>query len=370
MNILFYFTFGYSLQSWKESGTLDRELTFYRNLAEKYKVKFLFVTYGDEKDEQLIHNEDFFEVIPIYKYIKFKNSKIFRYLQSLYFPFKLKKIRSDFDIIKQNQLQGVWSSIILKLLTKKPLIVRTGYDVLTFTKMEKKSFIKIFVYKLITRTAIKYSNIYTVTSEIDKYFLENTFGPSKRIELRPNWIILEDERKKTEMNKLISIGRLEKQKNYPFLIDLFSESNIEIDVYGLGNEKKSLVEYSKLKNTKINFLGRVENKILLSKLQKHKFYITTSSFEGNPKTVLEAMSRGCVVFASKIPSHEEIINHLEDGFLFDFNEKNTLDNIKEVMGNKELVKKISINARLRVAKKNNIKNLLKQEMNDYQSIIN
>tara|TARA_Y100000992_G_C21237729_1_gene479055 strand:- start:499 stop:1293 length:795 start_codon:yes stop_codon:yes gene_type:complete len=264
----------------------------------------------------------------------------------------------------------VWSSIILKLLTKKPLIVRTGYDVLTFTKMEKKSFIKIFVYKLITRTAIKYSNIYTVTSEIDKYFLENTFGPSKRIELRPNWIILEDERKKTEMNKLISIGRLEKQKNYPFLIDLFSESNIEIDVYGLGNEKKSLVEYSKLKNTKINFLGRVENKILLSKLQKHKFYITTSSFEGNPKTVLEAMSRGCVVFASKIPSHEEIINHLEDGFLFDFNEKSTLDNIKEVMGNKELVKKISINARLRVANKNNINNLLKQEMNDYQSIIN
>ena len=66
------------------------------------------------------------------------------------------------------------------------------------------------------------------------------------------------------MNKLISIGRLEKQKNYRFLIDLFSESNIEIDVYGLGNEKKRLVEYSILKNTKINFLGRVENKILLS----------------------------------------------------------------------------------------------------------
>ena len=60
--------------------------------------------------------------------------------------------------------------------------------------MEK--ILKIFVYKLITRTAIKYSNIYNVTSEIDKYFLENTFGPSKRIELRPNWSTLEDERKK------------------------------------------------------------------------------------------------------------------------------------------------------------------------------
>ena len=370
MNILFYFTFGYSLQSWEKSGTLDKELTFFKNLADKYKVKFIFVTYGNEEDEKLLDNEDCFKVIPIYKYIKYRKSKTLSHLQSLYFPFKLKKITNDFNLIKQNQLQGVWSSIILKFITKKPLIVRTGYDVLTFTKMEKKSFIKIFVYKLITRVAIKFSNIFTVTSEVDKYFLENTFKPLKKIELRPNWIVLEDEIKKTEVNKLISIGRLEKQKNYNFLIDLFSESNIEIDVYGLGNDKDSLVEYSKIKNTKINFLGRVENRELLSKLQKHKFYITTSLFEGNPKTVLEAMSKGCVVFASKIPSHEEIINHLEDGFLFDFNEKNTLDNIKEVMANKELVKKISINARLRVAKKNNIKNLLKQEMNDYESIIN
>ena len=39
------------------------------------------------------------------------------------------------------------------------------------------------------------------------------------------------------MNKLISIN-IGEAKNYPFLIDLFSESNIEIDVYGLATKRK------------------------------------------------------------------------------------------------------------------------------------
>ena len=44
---------------------------------------------------------------------------------------------NSFDLIKTNQLKGSWSAIILKILTGKPLIVRTGYDLYSFSKYEK-----------------------------------------------------------------------------------------------------------------------------------------------------------------------------------------------------------------------------------------
>jgi len=40
MHILVIKTFGYSIQTWLKSGILDRELSIYRNMIEKYDVKF------------------------------------------------------------------------------------------------------------------------------------------------------------------------------------------------------------------------------------------------------------------------------------------------------------------------------------------
>ena len=37
---------------------------------------------------------------------------------------------------------GSWIPIILKLLIKKPLIIRTGYDILEFSIKENKSLLK------------------------------------------------------------------------------------------------------------------------------------------------------------------------------------------------------------------------------------
>ena len=39
----------------------------------------------------------------------------------------------------------------------------------------------------------------------------------------------------------------------------------------------------------------VDNKKILEVLKEHTFFINCSFFEGNPKTVLEALSSGCVV---------------------------------------------------------------------------
>ena len=40
-----------------------------------------------------------------------------------------KKLKNNIDIIKVNQLTGAWVGIILSIILKKPLYIRTGYDV-------------------------------------------------------------------------------------------------------------------------------------------------------------------------------------------------------------------------------------------------
>ena len=44
-------------------------------------------------------------------------------------------------------------------------------------------------------------------------------------------------------------------------------------------------------------------------MNNYKYYLSSSKFEGNPKTILEAMSSGCIVIASNIKNHKEIIKH-------------------------------------------------------------
>lgn len=368
MKILVYFTFNYSLNVWLKSGTLEKELKFYNKIAEKYNIRFVFITYGDLQDEKLIQNYKYFEVLPLYKFYKYTENSLLKYIHSLLFPFKIKKMKTQFDLIKQNQLQGNWASIILKLITKKPLITRTGYDVLTFAKYENKSFIKILFYKALTYISLRKSDLYTVTSKVDKNYLEKNFKYKNPIQVRPNWVIIKNFKQKND-KKFISIGRLETQKNFEYLIELFSEYNIEIDVYGDGSLKEDLALKSKDIKANINFLGNTSNENIIDILNNNLFYISTSLFEGNPKTVLEAMSNGCVVIASKIPSHEELIDHQHNGFLIDLNQKDNLNKIENLINDKKLLRKISKNAQKSVQKSNDIGLLVDMEFEDYKSLI-
>ena len=53
------------------------------------------------------------------------------------------------------------------------------------------------------------------------------------------------------------------------------------------------------------------------KLSKHKFYIHTALYEGNPKTILEAMSVGCVVIVPNNPNILEIVQDNFNGIIYD-----------------------------------------------------
>ena len=78
---------------------------------------------------------------------------------------------------------------------------------------------------------------------------------------------------------------------------------------------------------------------MINELKKIKYFIIPSYFEGNPKSLLEAMSVGCVVFASNIKNHSEIISNGEDGFLFDLKDDSLKNQLTQVINNEEVSNK-------------------------------
>lgn len=375
MNILYFFTYGYSLKTWNESGQLNRELKHFEKLHEENnKIKFTLITYGI-KDDLNLFDKDFIDIIPIYQYSKKSKYKIFDLINSLFLFKKLNRvIENKPTLVIQNQLLGCWVSFIFKIKFKIPLIIRTGYDMYEFSIKEKKKYFKRILYKYLTLFGLLNSDMYTVTSKCDLEFLKLNFNEKyiKKIKIRKNWVDFEDVSygidKSYELNKLVSVGRLESQKNYPLIFKALEGTDYELDIFGEGSLKEELNLLSKDLNIKVNFMGILNNEKLLLELRKYQYYLTASTYEGNPKSVLEAMLSGCVVIASNVKNHKEFLDS-SNSFLFENDSledlKNTLNKIKI----KPDIKEIQKNSKSTLKKEYSLQNLVELELKDFYELV-
>ena len=223
MHILYLMTYDYSFKLWEETGNLEREALYFNEFINKTNFKITFLTFGDESEINYQKINPNIKIIPIYKYIKFSSNKYIRFLKSIFIPIFLKKtlVNLNIDIVKQNQLQGAWIALLIKLQLKKPLIIRTGYDVYSFKKKERKNKLIIIFYFLLTKITLNYSDIYTTTSVIDSFKLKKIIKNNNKIRVRSNFVISPDkimEFANRPNNFILSVGRLEKQKNLDYLL--------------------------------------------------------------------------------------------------------------------------------------------------------
>ena len=122
-------------------------------------------------------------------------------------------------------------------------------------------------------------------------------------------------------------------------------------------------------NVNLNILNNVDNESLLDIIKNYKYFISTSSFEGNPKSLLEALSSGCVVIATDIENHKEIIKDTNYGILYS-KQNNELPKIIDSLGkNKANEMLISENAYRIVNDIFSIKKIVSDEILDYQNLL-
>lgn len=162
-----------------------------------------------------------------------------------------------------------------------------------------------FIKKLFSKTLFLLADgCVFQTSDASKYFFKKTQKKSKII-FNPV-----DEKFYTEYSNgvkkdIISVGRLEPQKNHKLLIETFEMISKEIDenllIYGDGNLKEELQTFvnDKKLDKRVLFMGNVSNIDII--LQSAKMFVLSSDYEGMPNALMEAMAIGVGCVSTDCP---------------------------------------------------------------------
>lgn len=326
MILALFFTRGVSLQIWQESGLFEREKALYEGhiLNGNFK-KIYWFTYGSNDSivaKNLIQEGRLHHSIKVCSMPYFFNiPKVGFLLYSILLPFIQHKALRKSHILKTNQIDGSWSAIFAKFLYRKKLVVRSGFTLSIFIKNSNKSLIKIWIAKCIESFAYNFCDLAFVSSSYDKDYVVNNFNiESKKIRVVPNFVDIEIFKPlslEKFKNRMIFIGRLNKQKNLFNLIDAASMAKINLDIYGYGELRESLELHARSKSIKINFMGTVSNDELPQILSQYQYYVLPSLYEGLPKTLIEAMACGLLCIGTNVQGINELIQHEKNGFLAD-----------------------------------------------------
>jgi len=322
-NLCLFFTRGISVESWLESGLLEREKQLYEaHLNSGVLKSVVWLTYGSEdlfianrlKVQGQLHED--IAVIPMPRIFNFLLGS---WIYSLLLPLIHLKTIKKCNIYKTNQMDGSWTGVLAKFLYRKPLLLRTGYTQSIFLKNKNKNPFILWISSAVEFFAYRFCSLGIVTSYRDKYYLIKKYNlASHKVKVIHNYINTEFFKPKEIVkyeNRIVFVGRLNRQKNLFNLIDAMAQTNLILDVYGDGDQRKKLQSYVLNKNARVNFFLVVDNCDLPKILNKYKYYILPSFYEGMPKTLLEAMSCSLLCIGTNADGINEVINDGVNGIL-------------------------------------------------------
>lgn len=166
--------------------------------------------------------------------------------------------------------------------------------------------------------------------------------------------IVDDIQEQHRENTIVSVGRLIKTKHYDRLINIFEKINNKnwklIIIGGDADGQHRLVELQKQRedcSLKDNIILAGTQKDVTSYLLKAKIFAFTSSEEGFPNAIGEAMSAGLPVVAYDcITGPSEMIEDGQNGFLTEvFDDETFQQRLETLMNNEELRNKMGKQAK-------------------------
>lgn len=145
---------------------------------------------------------------------------------------------------------------------------------------------------------------------------------------------------------ICAVGRLAPQKNYPLLIEAFSDfllsyPNYSLSIYGYGNLENELKQLVTVKNMddRVNFMGFVSN--LHEELIDYDFYVLSSDYEGMPNALMEAMACGLPSISTDCPAGgPKALIKEDNGLLVQPNNKIELVNAMKMLAENESARKV------------------------------
>ena len=331
INLLLFLTYNSSLNSWKKANILDREISLYKKYLNESENKINIISFGDFQDSKLVQETNL-NIYPIFK--NKTKSKFLIFILSIIYIFKNSKNFKNIDIIKTNQVLGAHLAILLKIILKKKLIIRMGYEPYLQLKKYGKNKLKIIFLKLYCLISYKFSDHIVITTEELKKKIINTYNiSSDKITVVPNFIDTTKFKKKKEFSNdnFFTITRFDDQKNLIFLFYEIINNKKKIYIYGdKENASSKHLELYKLNGQNIKIEGLIKNNDLPDCINNHKFFILLSHSEGNPKAMLEAMACERIIIGSSVDGIKNIIQDGINGFLFNLQKDNLGEILKKI----------------------------------------
>jgi len=331
-----------------ETGGVEKNIKSYIEHAHKLKIyDITLLTLDDTNISKNLYSQ-----YPSNKF-KFKN-RLIKYFICCYYLFKITLKKDSFIISFQNNI----FALIVSVFTRTNIAVRLNTAPEKYINSHFKKKIFSFFYR--------FSNLVIVNDEdfkqsvkkcfnIDSRIIHN-FVNSSYIKNKSNEKVKINLFKKKTKIKIISVGRLTKQKNHISLLRalniLKNKENIELIILGSGQEEHLLKKYIKEKNLN-KFVRLIEYKNNPFKYIKHSnVFILPSEFEGSPNILLEAACLKKLIISSNCKTGpKRILSNGRGGYLYPANNHIKLSQIIAKLKLSDLSVKKKILASYMTAKK-------------------
>lgn len=160
----------------------------------------------------------------------------------------------------------------------------------------------------------------------------------------------------SKREKIVMFGRLEKQKNYPMMIRAVyslkkAGKAFSVEIYGEGSlagELQNEIDCTGLHDV-VKLMGRTENPSDV--MRDAALFVMTSSFEGMPNSLMEAMAAGLPCISTDCPTGPaNLIEDGIDGYLVGVDDDRALSKrIEALMSDADLRCRIGAAGRAKVA---------------------
>lgn len=284
--------------------------------------------------------------------------------------YEAKKNKKLFKLLKETI--NALISLKYKYVDLKKYIRKAKTDVIVSTRIEFAKMIKrrdtinisqehsyINNEKYINKVRKSFNNINYVVVMTEKAKNDynkwlDTYNNYSKVVNIPNMIDIKTEKKSDlNSNQIISVGRLEEEKDFISLIKMFDilykkNNKLKLKIVGDGKQRKELEELVNKLNLQENviFTGRLEQQQVENEILNSDLFVLTSYKESFSLVLVEAMSLGvpCVCFDIEV-GPREIISNGVNGYLI--NGRNVVDmanKVEELLKNKQELEKMANNS--------------------------
>lgn len=340
-NLLFCLTPGTSLLQWDRLGTLERELRLCTDYARSgWQVRVL--TFGRQAAEA--------RLAPLgVRVVSFPHARLLPLLPWLYY-----RLGRWADVIKTNQSAQAWHYVRAARFWKKPLLLRCGYIAGRNLEFQQGATPEVAKYQASERQAFLGATRVQVTTPVLADWVQQRYGTDPdRMAVLPNFVDTDlfspDASCEPEPGSILSVGRFSRVKRFDLLIRAAKRAGAQrLTLVGEGPERICLEEQARKVGLHVDFAGRVEHEELPALLRSHQLYAQVSSWEGHPKSLVEAMASGCPCLVTDSTGLREQLVAGRTGWIVPSEELELADALRRALADRDARSTLGVAARAHV----------------------